>query len=336
MLLAEAKAMAERGEYAKAETAIRLAADVDDTGYMARNAIAWVRIAQGKFEDAAGELKSVLESHPDCLPAKSNLALALTGLGQTKEAEALLREVLEKQPRSTETLERFCRLMEREGRPDEALPVLQRALEDAPDGVIIHYRVADLLSRLGKVDDALKAVRKAVELQAEYPPARCLLGNLLYRQGDKAAAKREWAEALRLDQGQLAARGALAEALFADREYEVAEKLLRDGLDLYPNTPPLANTLAWMLATSPIEKQRNGEEAVKWAEKACEQVRYQQPGFLDTLAAAYAEAGKFDQAKRAIAAAIQLAQAAKRDDLVTEFRERAALYEKEQAYHMPG
>ena len=56
------------------------------------------------------------------------------------------------------------------------------------------------------------------------------------------------------------------------------------------------NNLAWALATHPDAKIRNGTRAVKLAEDACRQTQYQQTVMVGTLAAAYAEAGRFDDA----------------------------------------
>ena len=56
------------------------------------------------------------------------------------------------------------------------------------------------------------------------------------------------------------------------------------------------NNLAWLLATCPQDELRNGQEAVVQAQKACELTEWNSAGYIDTLAAAYAEAGVFDDA----------------------------------------
>src|SRR5207237_9022962 len=59
------------------------------------------------------------------------------------------------------------------------------------------------------------------------------------------------------------------------------------------------NTLAWLLATSTQEALRNAQRAKELALPACELTRYDEPNFVDTLAAAHAAAGEF-------AAAVQM------------------------------
>jgi tetratricopeptide (TPR) repeat protein len=75
------------------------------------------------------------------------------------------------------------------------------------------------------------------------------------------------------------ARDALAEAVRLDEKNTGAQ-----------------NNLAWLLATSPVDHVRDGQQAIVHANAACEQTQWKVPGTLDTLAAAYAEAGDFDNA----------------------------------------
>jgi tetratricopeptide (TPR) repeat protein len=63
-----------------------------------------------------------------------------------------------------------------------------------------------------------------------------------------------------------------------------------------PDSPRMLDELAWLLATYPDSKSRDGAEAVRLAERACALTDRQVPAFLDTLAAAYADAGDFSRA----------------------------------------
>jgi hypothetical protein len=57
-------------------------------------------------------------------------------------------------------------------------------------------------------------------------------------------------------------------------------------------------TLGWLLATCPDDKGRDDKLAVEYATKACERTGWKDPWCLDTLAAAYASAGRFEEAVR--------------------------------------
>ena len=65
---------------------------------------------------------------------------------------------------------------------------------------------------------------------------------------------------------------------------------------LRPNDAALLNNTAWVLATNPNASVRNGMEAVELAERALKLSGGNEPAILGTLAAAYAEAGRFPEA----------------------------------------
>jgi Tfp pilus assembly protein PilF len=81
------------------------------------------------------------------------------------------------------------------------------------------------------------------------------------------------------------------------------------SLSMQPNQPDLLNNLAWILATDPHPEFRNGTNAVRLAQAAFAMSRGAQPIFLGTMAAAYAEAGHFDDAAMAAQKAHDLAAA---------------------------
>jgi tetratricopeptide (TPR) repeat protein len=68
------------------------------------------------------------------------------------------------------------------------------------------------------------------------------------------------------------------------------------ALETDPENDGLLNNLAWVLATSPMDDQRNGQRAIELATKACELTAYEMPHILSTLAAAYAETGEWETA----------------------------------------
>ena len=84
-------------------------------------------------------------------------------------------------------------------------------------------------------------------------------------------------------------------ALVRDRQCQTAEAIrhYREALQSQPDFDGALNNLAWILATNPKDDLRNGPEAVRLAERACALSRNQSTFCVGTLAAAYAEAGRF-------------------------------------------
>ena len=334
-LLAAADDFAQRGDFQQAERMLLAARDVDSSKTVVRNAFGLLRLKQGKAEAAVQEFRSLLKDHPDFLPAKSNLAVALMTLGKLDEAEPLLQDQIEKQPDNMQILELFWQLKDKQHKTDDVLPALEKALQAAPDNANVCYMAGVLFARMNKMAEALTAMRKAAELQPDSAPAHYQVGMLLRRGDDMEGARREWTEALRLSPTSVPPRVALVSLLLSDKKYMEAERSLREGLQSTPESPELANSLAWVLATSPDAAQRKGEEAVTWAEKACQASNYAEHATLDTLAAAYAEVGRFEDARKRADEAIKLAQASQNTLAATEYEGRRALYEKDQPYRQP-
>jgi tetratricopeptide (TPR) repeat protein len=86
----------------------------------------------------------------------------------------------------------------------------------------------------------------------------------------------------------------MAHAALGHRAQAIA--CYRDVLKINPNMTEVLNNLAWLLATEPDDTEKNGAEAISLARRGCEITKYQQPGLLGTLGAAYAQVGRFDDA----------------------------------------
>jgi Flp pilus assembly protein TadD len=106
-------------------------------------------------------------------------------------------------------------------------------------------------------------------------------------------------------------------------------------LRLDPADVEVQNNLAWLLATSAQTSLRNGEQALQLARRANDATGRKNPVILGTLAAAFAEAGQFDEARSSAREAVALAQSAGRQDLVQRLNSQLQFYEARSAYHQP-
>jgi len=107
----------------------------------------------------------------------------------------------------------------------------------------------------------------------------------------------------------------LGMSLHAQRQINQAIAHYMETLQLKPDHVVALYKLAWIRAAHPQAEFRDGPEAVRLAQRACELTRYQAPAPLETLAAAYAEAGRFDDAAAIAEKARQLALAGGQPDL---------------------
>ena len=87
------------------------------------------------------------------------------------------------------------------------------------------------------------------------------------------------------------------------------------------------NRIARVLATSRVDAVRNGAEAVRLAERAANLSGARNAEVLDTLAAAYAEAGRFTDAVETSSRALSIATEEKKAPLAVGLKARIALYE---------
>lgn len=100
-----------------------------------------------------------------------------------------------------------------------------------------------------------------------------------------------------------------------------------------PLSPGESNIRAWNLATNPDPALRDGRRAVRLAEEACARTGNKNPAMLSTLAAAYAEAGRFDQAIAAAQAANVVAASLGQTNIIEVNLALLELYQQHQAYH---
>ncbi len=152
------------------------------------------------------------------------------------------------------------------------------------------------------------------------------------REYDRAIA--EFNEALRLDPKHAGAYFQRGFALQSKGDYARA---ITDYLEVTRIEPANANphnSAAWLLATAPVATARNGALAVEAARKAAELSKWKNGDILDTLAAAYAESGKFADAVRWQEKAMEIPEFMQGQ--ADEARARLALYRAGRPYHQRG
>jgi ribosome-binding protein aMBF1 (putative translation factor) len=98
----------------------------------------------------------------------------------------------------------------------------------------------------------------------------------------------------------------------------------------------MGNEMAWLMATVPDAKLRNAPQAIQIGERLAELTGRRQPKPLDTLAAAYAEAGRYKEAVATAREAAALAEAQGQTNLASKIKARVALYANQRSYRIGG
>jgi tetratricopeptide (TPR) repeat protein len=168
------------------------------------------------------------------------------------------------------------------GQLDDAIFHFQASLKIRPDvsrgrydrdNARAHHNLGYALEQKGLVNEAIFHYRKAVELWPDYADGEYSLGMALFRQGHINEAIACW----------------------------------QKSLEIAPRSPVTLNSLAWVLSTCSDAQIRNGSRAIQLAQQADQLDGGKNPVFARTLAAAYAESGRFNDAIEAAQRALELA-----------------------------
>ena len=184
-----------------------------------------------------------------------------------------------------------------------------------------------MLFRSGRADEAIAHFQKAVEIKPNYGDAQNNLGIALLQTGKAEEAIPHFLKALEIDPTQAQTYYSLGGALFVQGKVSEALARWHQGLRSDPNNLPLLNQLAWVLATFPDASLRNGREAVELGERAVKVAPNPDPVLLDTLAAAYAESGRFPEAVQTAQHALDLAVQKNAVSLVEGLKGKIASYQ---------
>jgi Flp pilus assembly protein TadD len=185
--------------------------------------------------------------------------------------------------------------------------IWQDTVEKRPGNPRARLNYGVVLTEAGRLPEAETQLREAVRLKDRSAPAHANLGSVLCSQGRVEEGVSHLERALAIEPGYAAAYSNLAEAYGALGRRSEAAKYFTMAVEVRPDSPLLLSRLGWLLATSPEDQVRDGNKSVQVSERAVRLTTRQDMLALQTLAAAYAEVDRFDDAVATLREAVALA-----------------------------
>lgn len=311
-------------------------------------------------------MRGRLEKNPANWFAHNALSAALASQGRLDEALSHIETAIRLAPGNPQPRYNLANTLLAMQRTGDAIEGYTQVLAIDPDHPKAHNNLAVAFQRSGELERAVHHYRQQLEVTPLDARAHANLGTALFDRADLVAADQAFARALALDPDQVVAlegRGDVARNL---GQLEDAEAYYRRALGGAPGTPGahyglgamrlaagdeetaikhfreavkgdgayvgVLNDDAWRLATHPDAKIRDPRQALVLAGLADRLMQRRVPELLDTLAAAHAANGAFEQATETLEQAVALAADGPAAHYIPEFRERLALYRSRKAY----
>ncbi|UUO07066.1 tetratricopeptide repeat protein [Blastopirellula sp. J2-11] len=318
---------------------------------------------QEDFEKASADLKQVMEKNPNDVAVLQAYADTLAGMKKFDEAIALLDktvaehpgspvgyllrarlkvlsedsegaiqdldQVLAFIPRSVPALMMRARLYIDLDRPADAEQDLDRILSieaNLPDAIILRSVV---LTQQGKFGQAIKDLENLLQRDPQNESILIQIGMIYNSDGQPRKAIQIFDTVLKKSPDSWQALSGRSNAQLSIGEQKAAIEGYEQALKLQPKDDHILNNLAWVLATSPQDDLRNGQRSLELAKQACEVTKYEAPHILSTLAAAHAEVGDFDEAKKWAQKAVDKGTD---EDIIGHLKEELASYEQKKPW----
>jgi tetratricopeptide (TPR) repeat protein len=353
-------ALYQRGRYDEAIADYKLAFQIKPAADVA-DFLADALKASGRTNEALAGYENAVRMEPNNALYQNNLALSLAAAGRRAEALTHYAEAARLEPLNAQYQNNFATALARSGQSDAAIEHYQTAIRDNPDfaepysnlgalyasrhlfedavrqyyeavrlepsNAVIHLNAGIILAKLGHTTEALSQFADAARLNPASGEASYELGHQLLLAGQYQAARDELGRAVGLKPDYAPAHFYFGLACLEVRDFAAAIKAFANAERLRPDWPEPMNAHAWLLATSSDDKVRDGAQAVRLATRAAEMTSRQQPAILNTLAAAYAEAGHTNEAVATAGQAIELAQRLGQTNMVPKFQQALQLYQ---------
>ena len=269
-----------------------------------------LRLRQQKQIDAAiAEGRRALDVDPTHPAARRFLALVLNESGRRDEALEFAESGIRLTPLDSACHVQLGTLLLKRNELDRATAAGERALELGPENPAAYELLFSCLRKSGRDTEAINIAHDGLAVSPYDADLHHRLGLVLAQETNYISAINHFAYAMLLGPDRAESESKLRLALGLLTRTPDGVKQLQEAAAVIPDSPRALNHLAWLFATHPDMRLRNGKEAVRLAERAsASSDRKTKPALLATLAAAYAEAGRFPDAIKCAQEASSLAE----------------------------
>ncbi|MGP8200625.1 MAG: tetratricopeptide repeat protein [Limisphaerales bacterium] len=281
----------------------------------------------GKLDDAISQYQQALQSEPDHAVILVNLANAFQQKGNLDRASAYYRQALQIDPDDPKAHNNLGEILLQKSSLNEAIVHFQKALQLDPGDARVHNNLGSALLQQGRVDEAITQYREALKTDPNDAKAQDNLGILLLGKDDAEEAIIHFQKALQINPRNANAENNLGNAFLQKGNVGEAVAHFERALAVEPDEPAIQNNLAWLFATAQEASLRNGAKAVELARQANTLTGGKNPTVLRTLAAAYAEAGRFPEAMETVQRALMLAETQSNSTLAGQLQSELELYQ---------
>jgi tetratricopeptide (TPR) repeat protein len=286
----------------------------------------------GYRETALEHFRTALRYNGNLVQAYSDMGLTLVELGRVEEGITNLQYAISRETNFVDAYNNLGTALAKQGKLAEAIRTYEQAVKISPTNAAAHYNLGLAKDKEGSPEAAMEHFQSAVSLDKKHADARSQLGRHLFMRGRMEDAARVLQDAVRLKPDLPQAQIYLGLSLFEIGKEREAIPHIQTASRLVPDSLEVVNAMAWMMATANDDAVRNGSEAVVLSEKAAMLTRTNQPVILHTLAAAYAEAGRFSDAISTAETAVGQANTRGQTNLVTTLQKAMAGYRERQAW----
>jgi tetratricopeptide (TPR) repeat protein len=291
--------------------------------------------SKGYFKESIPHYEEAIRLNPKSDDAWNNLGVVYARLNQRDKAAEYYRKAMEINPKYVAAHFNYGLIYYFQQRMNDALAEFNETLRLSPDHHQARCWIGRIYAEQGRLDEARQNFLQALELNPRSYDAHYELGVLRMNEGETAAAIQHFQKVIQLKPDYVAVYGKLGLALASSRQPAEAITQYRRALASEPDAVEPLNNLAWLLATDPNPAIRNGTEAVELASRACQVTSNQIPSLIGTLAAAYAEAARFEDASRTARLAADVATRLGQTNIAEKNRELQQLYEQRKPFRQP-